>query len=72
MAAKLIVKGDTREQAIARAKRALQEFHIGGIKTTIPFHLYMLQDDAFLSNEYNLHYIDNLIAEGCKFELDHK
>lgn len=68
MAAKLIVKGDSRQEAIARAKRALQEFHIGGIKTTIPFHLYMLQDDAFLNNEYTLHYIDNLIAEGCQFD----
>lgn len=67
MIAKLIVKGATREEAIQRAKRALREFHIGGVKTTIPFHLFMLEDPSFLRSEYNLNYIDRLIAEGCKF-----
>ncbi|MDF2577104.1 MAG: accC1 [Chlamydiales bacterium] len=70
MIAKLIVKGKDRAEVIARAKRALREFHIGGagVKTTIPFHLYMLNDENFLSNNYTLLYIDSLIAEGCKFE----
>lgn len=67
MVAKLIVKGRTREEACQRAKRALREFHIGGIKTTIPFHLYMLEDPNFLRAEYDLNYIDKLIAEGCRF-----
>ncbi|CRX39268.1 acetyl-CoA carboxylase biotin carboxylase subunit [Estrella lausannensis] len=70
MVAKLIVKGRTREEAIARAKRALREFHVGGIKTTIPFHLYMLEDPNFLRMNYDLNYIDKLIADGCRFTLD--
>ena len=70
MAAKLIVKGATRKQAIARAQRALREFHISGIKTTIPFHQFMLQDENFLNHDYNLNYVDDLIAEGCKFDLN--
>ncbi|MDR3624422.1 MAG: acetyl-CoA carboxylase biotin carboxylase subunit [Chlamydiales bacterium] len=69
MIAKLIVKGNTREEAIARAKRALREFHIGGVHTTIPFHQYMFEDLGFLSNDYDLKYIDTLIEKGCDFTL---
>jgi acetyl-CoA carboxylase biotin carboxylase subunit len=67
MIAKLIVKGENREEVIARAKRALKEFHIGGIKTTIPFHQYMLNNERFLSGKYPITFIDSLIAEGCNF-----
>jgi acetyl-CoA carboxylase biotin carboxylase subunit len=67
MIAKLIVKGSTREEAIAHAKRALKEFHISGVHTTIPFHQYMLDDPKFLSNDYTISYIDQLIADGCTF-----
>lgn len=67
MVAKLIVKGATREEAIAVGRRALREFHIGGIASTIPFHLHMLDDKAFLNHSYDLNYVDNLISAGCKF-----
>lgn len=67
MIAKLIVKGRTREEAIRHSKRALREFHINGVHTTIPFHQYMLEDRRFLSNDYTISYIDNLLAEGCNF-----
>jgi acetyl-CoA carboxylase biotin carboxylase subunit len=61
MVAKLIVKGKDRTEAIAVGKRALREFHIGGIHTTIPFHLQMLDDENFISGNYDLHYADRLI-----------
>lgn len=67
MIAKLIVRGKDRAQAIAVGKRALREFHIGGVHSTIPFHLYMLEDQNFLNTKYDLNYIDGLIAEGCQF-----
>ncbi len=67
MIAKLIVRGRTRSEAIAHAKRALREFHIRGVHTTIPFHQFMLEDERFLTNEYSIGYIDQLIAEGCLF-----
>lgn len=67
MIAKLIVKGKTREEAIRHAKRALREFHIAGVHTTIPFHQYMLEDKRFLTNDYTINYIDNLLTEGCNF-----
>lgn len=67
MIAKVIVKGKDRADAIAIAKRALSEFHIGGISTTIPFHQYMFQDENFLTSNYSITYIDHLIDEGYTF-----
>jgi len=69
MIGKLIVKGADRNEAIAIAKRALREFHIGGVHSTIPFHRYMLEDKNFLEADYDLSYIDRLISEGCHFKL---
>ncbi|MGZ3632901.1 MAG: acetyl-CoA carboxylase biotin carboxylase subunit [Parachlamydiaceae bacterium] len=69
MIAKLIVHGKDRAEAISIGKRALREFHIGGVQSTIPFHLYMLEDKKFLSGEYDLTYIDGLIQSGCDFLL---
>lgn len=71
MIAKLIVKGKDRAEAIAIAKRALREFHIGGVYSTIPFHLYMLEDKRFLENDYVINYIDQLLLDGCTF-VSHK
>lgn len=69
MIAKLIVKGKDRKEAIAHAKRALKEFHITGVHTTIPFHQYMLQNEKFLTHQYNIGYVDQLLSEGCTFQL---
>jgi acetyl-CoA carboxylase biotin carboxylase subunit len=70
MIAKLIVTGKDRSDAIAKAKRALKEFHIGGVHSTIGFHRYMLEDKSFLKGDYDLNYIDYLISQGHTFELD--
>jgi len=67
MIAKLIVKGKDRKSAFAAGKRALREFHIGGVKTTIPFHLDMLEHAAFIDGNYDLGYIDGLTARGYQF-----
>lgn len=64
MIAKLIVKGKNREEAIATAKRALSEFHIEGISSTIPFHLFMLNNDDFIQHRYDIKYIDRLMEKG--------
>ena len=72
MIAKLIVKGENRTDVIAKAKRALKEFHIGGVHTTIGFHQFMLEDKRFLQGEYPITYIDKLMEEGCQFELEKK
>lgn len=67
MIAKLIIKGKDREDAIARAKRALKEFHIAGVHSTISFHQYMLRNPKFLTHDYTIATIDQWIAEGCDF-----
>lgn len=56
--AKLIVWGATREEAIIRMKRALEEFKIGGIKTTIPFHAKVMQDDLFKQGTYTTKFLE--------------
>ena len=58
MVAKLIVSGEDREEAIARAKRALAEYEIDGIVTIIPFHRLMLDDDAFVAGTHTTKYLD--------------
>lgn len=63
MVAKLIVWGSDREEAIARGKRALQEFKIEGIKTTIPFHLQVLENQAFLDGEVYTDFIETEMGE---------
>jgi acetyl-CoA/propionyl-CoA carboxylase biotin carboxyl carrier protein len=51
MLAKLIVSGATRNEAIERARRALDEFHIEGLATVIPFHRAVVSDPAFIGDE---------------------
>jgi acetyl-CoA carboxylase, biotin carboxylase subunit len=62
MIAKLIVWGDTRKEAIARMKRALREFIVEGVKTTIPFHLQIMQNKDFLSGAYTTGFINKMLA----------
>ncbi len=58
LVAKLIVWAKDRPQALARAKRALEEFIIEGIKTTIPFHLQVLQDERFTSGNFDTGFLE--------------
>ncbi|MFY9143230.1 acetyl-CoA carboxylase biotin carboxylase subunit [Sulfuricurvum sp.] len=58
MIGKLIVYGTNRDDAIARMHRALSEFTITGIKTTIPFHLKMMKNPDFISNNFDTKYLE--------------
>ncbi|WP_341278261.1 acetyl-CoA carboxylase biotin carboxylase subunit [Paenibacillus sp. FSL H8-0537] len=58
MIAKLIVWGRTREEAIARMKRALSEFAIEGIKTTIPFHQKLLEHPKFIEGNFDIKFLE--------------
>jgi acetyl-CoA carboxylase biotin carboxylase subunit len=58
MVAKLIVHGKTRAEAIHRMKRALDEYFIEGIKTTIPFHQRMMMHPVFLSGDFNTKFLE--------------
>lgn len=58
MIAKLIVTAQTRQQAIAKMKRALDEFIIEGVKTTIPFHRQLMEDADYVSGNYTTKFME--------------
>jgi acetyl-CoA carboxylase, biotin carboxylase subunit len=61
--AKLIVYGKDREQALARARRALGEFGIEGVKTTIPLHQQILEDRNFIEGKITTKFLDGFSFE---------
>jgi acetyl-CoA carboxylase, biotin carboxylase subunit len=63
MVGKLIVWALTREEAINRARRALREYRLEGIKTTIPLHIRLLDEKALRSGEYHTGYLEELLKE---------
>jgi len=58
MIAKVITYGKTRDEAISRMKRALSEFVIEGVHTTIPFHLKLLNHEKFIEGEFNTKFLE--------------
>jgi acetyl-CoA carboxylase biotin carboxylase subunit len=62
LVAKLIVHADTREEAIARMRRALEEMVVGGIKTTIPLHQRLMDEPDFRSGDYSIKWLEALLA----------
>ena len=62
MVAKLIVHAADRPQAIARMRRALAEFAIGGIKTTLPLHRRILEAPDFNNGDYTIHWLERFVA----------
>ena len=64
MIAKLIVSGQSREEVITRMKRALSEFVIEGVKTTIPFHLRLMEDEQFRKGDFTTKFMDDFDLSG--------
>ena len=60
---KLVVWALDRDEAIQRSKRALQEFIIDGIPTTIPFHQLVLENEKFIKGDYDTHFVDNELLD---------
>ena len=63
MIAKLITTAQTREEAVHKMKRALDEFVIEGIKTTIPFHRQLMDHPAYISGNYTTKFMEDFIME---------
>ncbi|HXW05364.1 MAG TPA: acetyl-CoA carboxylase biotin carboxylase subunit [Vicinamibacterales bacterium] len=61
--AKLVAWASARDEAVARMARALREYHVLGIRTTIPFFLWLLRQPAFLEARFDTNYLDALLAE---------
>ena len=55
---KLVVRGSDRDEAVARMERALGEFQVQGIRTTIPFHRRVMRSEAFRAGEFDTSFID--------------
>jgi len=58
MIAKLITTAQTREEAISKMKRALDEFYIEGIKTTIPFHRQLMDEPDYVAGNYTTAFME--------------
>lgn len=63
MIAKLIIFGDSRDSCLARLERALDEFVVEGIKTTIPFYLEIIKEKEFLDGTYDIHWVENQMKD---------
>ena len=59
MIAKLIVTAQNREEAIQKMRRALDEFVIEGIKTTIPFHRQLMDDHNYIAGNYTTKFMED-------------
>jgi acetyl-CoA carboxylase biotin carboxylase subunit len=59
---KLVTWGDTRDHALSRMRRALAEYHVRGIKTTIPFFRWILDDEDFVAGRFDTSFIDRKLA----------
>ncbi|CAM3801262.1 acetyl-CoA carboxylase biotin carboxylase subunit [Alkalicoccus chagannorensis] len=70
MVGKLIVHGADRKEAVAKMERALAEYVVGGVKTTIPFHRRLFQHDVFRSGDFNTKFLDLYPIEPEESEQD--
>ena len=60
--AKLIVHGSTRNECMMRLRRALEEFVIGGVNTTIPLHQRLIAEPDFLNGDYDIHWLEKWMS----------
>jgi acetyl-CoA carboxylase, biotin carboxylase subunit len=63
MISKLVVWGDTRADAVARLARALDEYRIVGVKTTVPFFRWLIRQPEFIDARFDTTYLDRVLAE---------
>jgi acetyl-CoA carboxylase biotin carboxylase subunit len=61
---KLIVHAPTREKAMDRMRRALSEYIIEGVRTTIPFHLQLMTDPVFRSGNFDIKFLEDWTFKG--------
>jgi acetyl-CoA carboxylase, biotin carboxylase subunit len=63
MIGKLIVFGKNREECIHRMRRAIAETVVDGVKTTLPLHAWIFQQEEFIAGDYNIHWLEKKLAE---------
>ncbi len=65
LVAKLIVHASTRNECLMRLRRALEEFVIGGIETTIPLHARLVSEQDFINGDYDIRWLERFAARGA-------
>ena len=70
MIAKIITKAQTREEAITKMKRALSEFYVEGIKTTIPFHRQLMENEDFIKGNYTTKFMEDFMLDKAYSEIE--
>jgi acetyl-CoA carboxylase biotin carboxylase subunit len=65
LVAKLIVHASTRNECLMRLRRALEEFVIGGIETTIPLHVRLVADQDFINGDYDIRWLERFAARAA-------
>ena len=63
--AKLIVSGQTRNECLMRARRALEEFVIEGVETTIPLHQWLISEPDFINGNYDIHWLERCLERAA-------
>jgi len=63
MIAKLICRAHTREECILKMRRALDEFIVEGIKTTVPFHRQLMDDERFRSGNFHTGFLNDFVLK---------
>ncbi len=61
--AKLIVQGQTRNECLMRLRRALEEFVIEGVHTTIPLHQRLIAENDFINGDYDIHWLERYMSD---------
>jgi acetyl-CoA carboxylase, biotin carboxylase subunit len=62
MIAKLIVHGSSRNECLMRLRRALDEYVVGGIDTTLPLHRRLVREPAFINGDYDIHWLEKFVG----------
>lgn len=62
MIAKLIVHGSSRNECMLRLRRSLEEFVIGGVKTTLPLHRRIISEPEFINGDYDIHWLEEYLG----------
>ena len=68
--AKLITHGATRDEALARMRVALSEMRVEGIRTNVPLHQAMFDDEAFCAGGVDIHYLEHWLARRKNHDAD--
>ena len=61
---KLVIHGRTRNECLMRLRRALEEYVIGGIETTIPLHQRLVETREFIDGDYDIHWLERFVGRG--------